>query len=86
MSVLAVGATNAIDENGNHTGAVYLYSIDTSDAESIPTLLQVLYGSNPEDEFGNDVKLSDDGNRLVVAARSENEQEGAIRIYERTPG
>eukprot|EP00984_Skeletonema_dohrnii_P007000 scaffold2492_cov71-Skeletonema_dohrnii-CCMP3373.AAC.1 len=67
MSVLAVGATNAIDENGNHTGAV-------------------LYGSNPEDEFGNDVKLSDDGNRLVVSARSENEQEGAIRIYERTSG
>eukprot|EP00984_Skeletonema_dohrnii_P026015 scaffold15279_cov69-Skeletonema_dohrnii-CCMP3373.AAC.1 len=64
MSVLAVGATNAIDENGDNTGAV-------------------LYGSNPEDEFGNDVKLSDDGSRLVVAARSEQAQEGAIRMYNR---
>ena len=80
MSVLAVGATNAMDEYGNHTGAVYLYSMDTSDAASTPNLVQVLYGSNPEDEFGNDVKFSDDGNRLVVASRSENEQEGAIRI------
>ncbi len=86
MSVLAVGAANAIDVYGNNTGAVYLYNIDSSDAESSPTLVQVLYGSYADDEFGNDVKLSDNGNRMVVAARSENEQEGAIRIYERTPG
>ena len=86
MSVLAVGATNALDESGNHAGAVFLYSIDSSDAAAFPTLAQVLYGSSAESEFGNGVALSDDGNRLVVAARSENVQEGAIRVYERASG
>ena len=86
ISVLAVGATNALDDYGNHTGAVFLYTVDSSEAESIPTLVQVLFGYSSEDEFGNDVALSDDGNRLVVASRSENVQEGAIRIYDRTSG
>jgi len=86
MSVLAVGATNALDDYGNHTGAVFLYAVDSSNAGSVPTLVQVLFGFSAQDEFGNDVALSDDGSRLVVAARSENVQEGAIRIYERTSG
>ena len=85
MSFLAVGAPNAPNENGDRTGAVFLYSMDVSDIESAPELLQVIYGSNADDEFGNDVKLSNDGSRLVVGSRSENFQEGAIRIYEYSP-
>lgn len=86
MSVLAVGATNAMDESGERSGAVFLYTTDPSDTSSSPRLVQMLYGFSPDSEFGSDVALSDDGNKLVVAARSENAQEGAIRMYERTPG
>jgi hypothetical protein len=51
------------------------------------TLTQVVYGSEKaDDEFGSALALSNDGKRLVVGARSENGQAGAIRIYEQNGG
>ncbi len=49
------------------------------------TLLRELFGSeSADDEYGASIALFRDGRRLVVGARSENnEQNGAIRIYER---
>jgi len=90
-SLVAVGVTEAINGHmGEAAGAVYLYSLDTSTHESIgnvsstsASLMQVLYGQSPMDEFGNAVALSQDGDRLVVGSRSENEQTGAMRVYHR---
>jgi len=74
-SLMAVGAT----------GAVYLYSlVNTARTGSNSlSLLQVLYGLSSNDEFGNAIALSQNGNRLVVGSRSENGQRGAMRVFER---
>jgi len=47
------------------------------------SLLQVLYGESSFGEFGSAVSMSQNGNRLVVGSRSENQQTGAMRVYER---
>ena len=84
-TVVAVGAKLAMNAARAATGAVYLYSMGSSASEL--KLTQILYGSeSADDEFGNALALSDDGTRLVVGARSENEQAGAIRIYEQKGG
>lgn len=81
-TVVAVGAKLGANEAGVATGAVYLYTM----AKEL-SLTQVLYGSEAaDDEFGNALALSNDGKRLVVGARSENKQAGAIRIYEQKGG
>ncbi len=83
---MAVGAKLGANAAGTATGAVYLYKMASPTAKEL-TLIQVLYGSkNADDEFGNALALSNDGTRLVVGARSENEQTGAIRIYEQNGG
>ena len=83
---MAVGAKLGANAAGTATGAVYLYTMASPIAKEL-TLVQVLYGSkNADDEFGNALALSNDGTRLVVGARSENEQTGAIRIYEQNGG
>jgi len=83
-SVVAVSAKDAKNEDGVDTGAVYLYSMskEGEDNTTSLTLLQVLYGESSKDEFGNTVALSQDGSRLVVGSRGENDQMGAARIYE----
>jgi hypothetical protein len=91
-SIFAVGAKDAINENNIATGAVYLYSIDNINGDNgigvratKATLLQELFGSETaDDEYGASIALSQDGRRLVIGARSEDdEQNGAIRIYQR---
>ena len=91
-TIIAVGAKDATDEQGvgliTASGAVYLYSMNAISASSSLatdslTLLQVIYGGGSGDEFGNAIALSNDGERLVVGSRSENEQAGAMRIYQR---
>ena len=96
-TIIAVGAKDATDEQGvgliTASGAVYLYSMNAISASSSLatdslTLLQVIYGGviyggGSGDEFGNSIALSNDGGRLVVGSRSENEQAGAMRIYQR---
>ena len=85
-TIAAVGAKLGANAAGTATGAVYLYTMASPAAKEL-TLVQVLYGSkNADDEFGNALALSNDGTRLVVGARSENEQTGAIRIYEQKGG
>ena len=92
-SILAVGAKDALNEVGDDTGAVYLYSlidfskgivaIETDDGSEIkPEPFTVLYGKVGGSEFGNAVALSTDGKVLVIGSRSENQEMGAIRIYE----
>lgn len=96
-SLLAVGAKDALNEAGDATGAVYLYSLDdfsngivTSveiDGESEtkpeqPEPFMILYGKVGGSEFGNAVALSRDGKRMVVGSRAENEETGAMRIYD----
>jgi hypothetical protein len=76
-SLCIVGATDAKNEAGDNSGAVFVYSMVDGD----PSLLHVIYGENINDEFGNAIALSDDGSRLVVGSRSEGEQAGAVRIY-----
>ena len=88
---LAISGDDATNEStGESTGDVYLYCLDVTDSNNILgakgtsslSLLQVVYGVSPSDEFGNDIAFSQDGNRLVVGSRSENGQIGAMRIYQ----
>eukprot|EP00571_Detonula_confervacea_P006561 CAMPEP_0172330912 /NCGR_PEP_ID=MMETSP1058-20130122/61649_1 /TAXON_ID=83371 /ORGANISM="Detonula confervacea, Strain CCMP 353" /LENGTH=1542 /DNA_ID=CAMNT_0013048149 /DNA_START=153 /DNA_END=4778 /DNA_ORIENTATION=+ len=76
--VVAVGAKDATNEAGEATGAVYLYTLDNDSLTS----RQVLYGQVANDEFGNAIAISQDGNRIVVGSRSENGQMGGMRIYQ----
>jgi len=84
------GSSVAISGDGSlmavgSTGAVYLYALDntaTTDSNSL-SLLQVFYGQSSNDEFGNAIALSQNGNRLVVGSRSENGQKGAMRVFQR---
>ncbi|KAL7550073.1 hypothetical protein ACHAWF_016870 [Thalassiosira exigua] len=80
-SLVAVGAMDAVDETGQPTGAVYLYSVDASSNSF--TLLQKIFGPSPGGQFGNAVSMSGSGDRLAVGSRSENGQMGAMRIYGR---
>jgi hypothetical protein len=82
-TLLVVGAKDALNEAGVKSGAVYLYSlVDFVDKETIPEPFTTLYGTMFGSEFGNAVALSRDGKRLVVGSRSENDETGAIRIYD----
>jgi hypothetical protein len=92
-SLLAVGAKDALNEVGVVTGAVFLYSlvdfskgiptpIDILQGDIKPEPFMVLYGKVGFSEFGNAVALSRDGTRLVVGSRSENQEMGAMRIYD----
>ena len=82
-TLLVVGAIDALNEAGVKSGAVYLYSlVDFVDKETIPEPFTTLYGTMFGGEFGNAVALSRDGKRLVVGSRSENDETGAIRIYD----
>ena len=82
-NIVAVGAKDKTDLSGREVGAVLLYSMETSP----PTLIQTVVNDESGGEFGNSVGLSNDGNRLVIGARSENvglfEQAGVVRVYER---
>ena len=83
---VVVSAKDGMNEEGVDVGAVYIYSMDRElsppEEEEGLTLLQVLYGESSKDEYGNALALSHDGKRLVVGSRSENNQMGAIRIYQ----
>jgi hypothetical protein len=71
-STVAVGAKDALNENSVATGAVYLYSMNSTPTTTSATLLQELFGSeSDDDEFGVAIALSRDGRRLVVGAGSE---------------
>ena len=93
-STLAVGSPAALNELGEATGAVYLYSLDTftsASTEDEPTVEEVtqpeiLYGVSPGDEFGHAVAISRDGKTLVVGSPSENELAGGVRIYVKRGG
>ena len=78
-NIIAVGAKDMTGVALGEVGAVRLYSLETS----TPTLIQTLVNEYPNGEFGNSIGLSNDGNRLVVGARSENDQAGVVRVYER---
>lgn len=92
-SLLAVGAKDALNEMGEATGAVYLYSLDAflsdivssttaSDTTSLPPQpFKVLYGESPGVQFGNAVALSHDGKHLVVGSRSGNAASGSMLLY-----
>jgi len=83
-SLVAVGATSATNSVTRDTaGAVYLYSLDKDMGTISSSLLQVIYGQSLNEEFGNSIALSEDGKRMVVASRSEDEQTGAMRVYQR---
>ena len=86
-NLMAVGASEAMNDAGEATGAVYLYSFEVSDDNTYsapPQLLNVIYGQSSGDEFGNAVALSHDGNRIVIGSRSEADLAGAIRVYQRS--
>jgi len=78
-NTIAVGAKDMTDVVLGEVGAVHLYSMETSP----PSLLQTLVNEYPNGEFGNSIGLSNDGSRLVVGARSENDQTGVVRVYGR---
>ena len=87
--VVAVGAKDATNEMGVPTGAVYLYSL--TPASTSMELLQTLYGSSSNSEFGNSLKFSRNGRRLVIGARGENgdtgaKNTGAMHIYQHQDG
>mmetsp|Transcript_38003 Transcript_38003/g.69777 ORF Transcript_38003/g.69777 Transcript_38003/m.69777 type:complete len:202 (+) Transcript_38003:545-1150(+) len=83
---------DGLNEIGEATGAVYLYSLDgfiTSVVSSTernsatqPKPFEILYGQSTGDDFGNAVALSRDGAHLVVGSRKENKVKGAMRIYQ----
>ena len=96
-STLAVGSPAALNELGEATGAVYLYSLDaftsastedepTAEEVTQPEPVQILYGVSPGDEFGHAVAISRDGKTLVVGSPSENELAGGVRIYAKRGG
>mmetsp|Transcript_11211 Transcript_11211/g.22340 ORF Transcript_11211/g.22340 Transcript_11211/m.22340 type:complete len:2173 (+) Transcript_11211:96-6614(+) len=78
-NIIAVGAKDMTDVVLGEVGALHLYSMETSP----PSLLQTLVNEYPNGEFGNSIGLSNDGSRLVVGARSENDQTGVVRVYGR---
>ena len=78
-SIVAVGAKDTTDALLGEVGSVRLYSMETSP----PTLLQTLVNAYPSGEYGCSIALSNNGNRLVVGARSENDQTGVVRVYGR---
>ena len=83
-SVYDAGGDSGIagDISGNPTDTISTRGLATP---TKATLLLELFGSEAaDDEFGSAIALSRDGRRLVVGSRSENnEQNGAIRIYQR---
>lgn len=90
--ILAVGAPNAVNEDGEMTGAVYLYTLDSfksNDTASTegenatimpPEPFHILYGVSPESSFGSSVALS--SKHLVVGAWNEDNETGVVRIYD----
>ncbi|KAL3779538.1 hypothetical protein ACHAWO_004927 [Cyclotella atomus] len=81
--LLVVGAKDALNEAGDASGAVYVYSLDDNGKSSQP---HVLYGENAYDEMGSAIAISDDGTRIVIGYRSEADQTGAVRVYSLTDG
>ena len=53
-----------------------------SDLSVSITLQGVIFGASDGDEFGSSVGMSSDGSRIIVGSRSENDQSGAVRVYE----
>ena len=91
--ILAVGAPNAVNEDGEMNGAVYLYTLlnsfksnDTASTEGEnatimpPQPFNILYGVSPESSFGSSVALS--SKHLVVGAWNEDNETGVVRIYD----
>lgn len=78
-SFMAIGATQSLNSEFEATGAVYLFSM----VNGTPSLNQMINGTAPNGEFGNAIALSSDGSRIVIGSRSESEQSGAVRVYER---
>jgi len=76
---MAIGATQSLNSEFEATGAVYLFSM----VNGTPSLNQMINGTVPNGEFGNSIALSSDGSRIVIGSRSESEQSGAVRVYER---
>jgi len=77
-TLLVVGAKGSLNVEDALSGAAYVYLFDENGTSS---LLQVIYGENDNDEFGNAIAISDDGSRLVVGSRSEASQSGAVRVF-----
>ena len=81
--LFAIGAKEDTNELGVPTGAVYLYTLPKDTTTTTMTLLQTIYGTEANDEFGNALDLSHDGSLLIVGARSANGQTGQAYIYQR---
>ncbi len=88
-----MGAKDALNEVGDATGAAYLHSlvdfrkgilaIETDgESETKTAAFTVLYGKVGGSEFGNAVALFTDEKVLVIGSNSENQEMGAMRIYE----
>ncbi|EJK49603.1 hypothetical protein THAOC_31506, partial [Thalassiosira oceanica] len=108
---LVVGAPSAVNNDGQTSGAIFVYSLEEDEGElqgvevedevgetlvvmrdilqnegsnsSVSMTLQgVIFGASDGDEFGSSVDMSSDGSRIIVGSRSENDQSGAVRVYE----
>ena len=82
--VLAIGATDARNEFGDATGAVYLYGISSAGGSGVSqTFLQAIHGESAGDFFGGAIAMSEYGNHIVIGSRAEGGLVGAMRVYER---
>jgi hypothetical protein len=65
-SIVAIGAPFA-SINGVRTGQVKVYQMDSA-GSSWEQLGQSIYGNNADDEFGQSVDISPDGNNLAIGS------------------
>lgn len=70
---ILVGA-EADDEKGNKAGAVYLYEYDSNQGQWTETTKQTSPDADPQDNFGDAVGLSEDGDTAVVGAAGDSEE------------
>ena len=82
--VLAVGAPDARDTNGDRTGSVTVFHSNTASEDY--TTLFTAYGMARRDLFGTSVALSSEGSKLATGApmaiNDGGQNSGSVQIYE----
>ena len=82
-STIIVGALDGLDDDGDETGAVYVYTADGSGGYTEMKL--VASDGTGSDEFGSFVAMSADGSTFVVSAPNNNNNaldDGAVYVFD----
>jgi hypothetical protein len=80
---VAIGSPNGYDDNGDISGHVKFYQIDSAGSSWEP-LGQTLYGDNGGDYFGSSVDLSPNGNTLAISSPGyydDGDRPGYVRVF-----